>query len=218
MEGFSYHPPLRVFQILGKVSQKTPNVERRYVAGSNSLPDPANTLGANLSRKKTMKQEHEIYIQVEDADGPSLVKVHDDDTIATLLERLRSQHPHLGHEPELMVVFPEDAEEEVGKDVKFCDCHPHRPKILHCHRCREIKVTVSYNGVESESFKPNAKIRRVTKWAVDEFKVDAGRKWVLRTGSAEGDILDPDTRVGQLVKFPNCSLQLYLTERCLIQG
>lgn len=170
------------------------------------------------SQEKNMKPENEIYIQVEDVAAPSLVKVRDDDTITSLLERLRLEHPDAVHEPELMVVFPGDAEVETRKDVKLCDCHPHRLKILHCHRCREIKVTVSYNGDESESFKPNAEIRRITKWATDKFKLDASRKWVLRAGSAEGDILDPDTRVGQLVKFPACKLNLYLTERCLIQG
>jgi hypothetical protein len=166
-----------------------------------------------------MNQEHEIHIQVEDAGGPHPLKVRDDETIGELLARLRAEHPHAQHlEPELLAVFVEESEEEVPKHTKFHECHPHRPKILHCHRCREIKVAVFYNGEETHSFRPNARIRRVTEWAKDKFKVDAGRKWVLRTGSAEGEILDPDTHIGKLVKFPDCHLTLFLTERCLIQG
>ena len=165
-----------------------------------------------------MNNEHEVYIQIEDADGPHPIKVRDDDTIATVLARLRAEHPHANHEPELLAVFVEDAEEESRKDTKFCECHPHRPKILHCHRCREVKVTVFYNGEESREFRPNAKIRRVTEWAKAKFNVDKGRKWVLRVGSAEGEIQDFDTHVGKLVKFPHCQVALYLTERCLIQG
>jgi len=164
-----------------------------------------------------MSNPYQVYIQIGDHE-PRAITVEGDETIASLLARLREELPEADLEPELMAAFAEDSEEEVAHDRKFCECHTHRPKILHFHRCRKIEVTVHYNGEESRDFKPNAKIRRVTEWATKKFSLDEGRKWVLRAGSAEGEILDPDTNIGKLVKAPHCNLELFLTERCLIQG
>lgn len=164
-----------------------------------------------------MNDPHQVHIQIGNHE-PQQITVHGDETIATILARFRDEHPDANHEPELLVVFAEDSDEELSHNRKFCECHPHRPKILHCHRCRKISVSVSYNGEESRKFGPNTKIRRVTTWATKQFGVDAGRKWVIRLGGAEGDILDPDTKIGKLVSFPDCKLALFLTERCMIQG
>ncbi|MGB6220084.1 hypothetical protein [Haloferula sp.] len=164
-----------------------------------------------------MNTDSQVYIQIGDQE-PRAIKVNDEDTIASILARLRDENPGLVEDPDLLVVFAEDSDEEIAHARKLCECQPHRPKILHCHRCRKISVSVSYNGEESRKFGPNTKIRRVTTWAKNQFGVDAGRKWVIRLGGAEGDILDPDTKIGKLVSFPDCKLSLFLTERCLIQG
>jgi hypothetical protein len=164
-----------------------------------------------------MKESFEVHVQI-DGHEPQAITVQDDETIASLLARLRGQLPGIDHEPELFAVFADDDENELHRDHKFCECRPHRPKVLHCHRCKKVAVTVFYNGSEKREFNPNAKIRRVAQWAMKQFQVDGNRKWVLRQGSSEGEILDQDTTLGKLVKFPDCALSLYLTERCMIQG
>jgi hypothetical protein len=164
-----------------------------------------------------MNAPHQVHIQIG-AHAPEAITVRSDETIASLLARFRDEHPRAAHEIEHLVVFAEDSEEEVAHDRKVSECHPHWPKILHCHRCRKVSVSVYYNGEESRAFGPNATVRKVTKWATKQFGVDEGRKWVLRLDSAEGEILDPDTRLGKLVDHASCALSLYLTERCLIQG
>jgi len=164
-----------------------------------------------------MSNQHHVHIQISNHE-PLSINVHDDDTIASLLARFHDEHPNMGNEASSLVVFVGESDEEVPHDRKLCDCHCNGPKILHCHRCRKVKVSVSYNGEETRKFGPNAKIRRVTKWAKKQFAVDTDRKWVLRLDGAEGDILDPDTNLGKLVKSKDCNLSLFLTERCLIQG
>lgn len=164
-----------------------------------------------------MNTDSQVYIQIGDQE-PRALKVNDEDTIASILARFREEHPGLADDPELLVVFAEDSDEEIAHNRKLCECHSHRPKILHCHRCKKVSVTVSYNGQECREFGPNAKIRRVMEWAKKKFQVDDKRKWVLRVDGLEGEILDPDTKLGKLVKHSTCALNLFLTERCLIQG
>ncbi len=164
-----------------------------------------------------MKQPHQVHIQI-DGREPQAIAVQGDETIASLLARLRGELSGADHEPELLAVFTDDEEEEVHHDRKVCECGPHGPKILHLHRCRKVAVTVFYNGTETRDFNPNATIRRVAEWAKKQFKVDEGRKWVLRLDSADGEILDSDARLGKLVNSPACKVALYLTERCMIQG
>lgn len=168
-------------------------------------------------RYQSMNTPHQVHIQI-DGHEPKPMTIQADETIASLLARLRVLLPGADHEPELFAVFTDDDDGEVTHDRKFCECAPRPPKIIHCHRCRKIAVTVYYNGEESKKFSPNAKIRRITEWAKKKFGLDEGRKWVLRLGAADGEILDSDTHIGKLVKFPDCNLSLYLTERCLIQG
>ena len=164
-----------------------------------------------------MNDSHQVHIQIGDHE-PQAITVHGDETIASILARFCDEHPEAKHELDLLVVFAEDSDEEISHDRKFCDCHSHHPKILHCHRCRKISVSVSYNGEESRKFSPNANIRKVTDWARKQFGVDAGRKWVLRLDGAAGEILDPDTKLGKLATHSTCALILFLTERCMIQG
>ncbi len=164
-----------------------------------------------------MNNDSQVYIQIGDQE-PRAIELNDDDTIASILKRLREEHPGFVDEPDLLVVFAEDSDEEIAHDRKLCDCHGHRPKILHCHRCKKVAVTVSYNGEESRKFGPNAKIRRVTEWAKKQFQVDEGRKWVLRLDGMDGEILDPDAKLGKLANPSTCALNLFLTERILIQG
>ncbi len=164
-----------------------------------------------------MNTPHQVHIQI-DGHEPQPLSVEGDESIASLLARLRVLQPAANHEPELFAVFADDEDDELAHDRKVCGCGPRPPKIIHCHRCRKIEVTVFYNGEETNKFNPNAKIRRITEWAKKKFGVDEGRKWILRLGAADGEIIDSDSHIGRLVKFPNCNLSLYLTERCLIQG
>ena len=173
-----------------------------------------------LNRAKYMSEPREVYIEIEDAGGPHPLKVRDDETLGEVLARLRAEHPHAQHlEPELLAVFVEDAEAEVPKDKKFHEWHHRHPRIVHCHRCHHIEVTVFYNGDQKHAFRPNSTIRKILDWAVNTaFHADTNRKWVLRLGGTTGDILDLDKRLGTLVKHPECHISLYLTEREAIKG
>jgi hypothetical protein len=165
-----------------------------------------------------MNQENEVHIQIEGDRNLHPMAVRDDETIGSLLARFAGNQPNAAGEQETLLVFVEDDEDEVPKNKRFDECHSHRPKILHCHHCKRIEVTIFYNGEETHEFRPNARIRRVVDWAKEKFRVDVTRKWVLRIDGVDGEILDPDSFLGGLVKFPECCVQLFLTERCLIQG
>ena len=164
-----------------------------------------------------MNHLKEVYIQFRNHE-PKPIQVDPDETLEDLLARLRKDFPEVGSEDTPLALFAEEDDDELPLGKKFCECRPKPPRILHCHQCKKIEVSVSYNGHNCREFGPNAKIRRITKWAIKQFGVDESRKWTLRSGAADGQILEPDTSIGSLVSPPSCKLSLFLAERCQIPG
>lgn len=63
-------------------------------------------------------------------------------------------------------VWVEESETEVDVTVSVSEAHiPHRGHV-HVNRCREVRVTVNYNGRAKEhTFRPATRIERVFDWA-----------------------------------------------------
>ena len=114
-----------------------------------------------------------------------------------------------------MVIVEEDGEEEIILTEKVGTGGRHK-RILHCHHCRHIHVTIAHPGPKppgplEHKFRPGARVGLVKNWAVKHVPdLDPNAKWCLR--DAAGEILDNEIHIGTLASHPGCALNVSLTE------
>jgi hypothetical protein len=165
-----------------------------------------------------MKQQIEIYLHGAGTTEEKIIHVPEDATVREVLEAARKAGITVDADTFLTV---EDADDELPEHACLHEHgvkHKHR---LHCHRCRKVEVSVTFNGqVKSSTFAPGKKVNGVLKWAVEAFGlhgVDAENK-ELRAGGPSGTILLSRQHIGSFVHAPHCSLELYLTAIVEVQG
>jgi len=165
-----------------------------------------------------MTQQIEIYLHGAGTTEEKIIHVPEDATVRDVLEAARKAGVSVDADTFLIV---EDADDELPSDARLRDHGVKHKHHLHCHRCRKVEVSVTFNGqVKSRKFAPGRKVKRVLKWAVEAFNltgVDAENK-ELRLGGADGKILQSQQHIGSFVSAPKCSLDLYLTAIVEVQG
>lgn len=91
---------------------------------------------------------------------------------------------------------------------------------IHCHRCRRVKTSVSYNGRDKHHrFSPSATVETARRWAVNKFKIpatDGERLFLWLLGSEQP--LDGTKHMGDLAQAPHCQLALLLLPDPRVQG
>jgi hypothetical protein len=114
-----------------------------------------------------------------------------------------------------MVIVEEDGEDEIAL-TELIGEGGRSQRILHCHHCRHIQVTIEHPGTEppdplEHAFRPGVRVGRVKDWALRHIpNIDKAAKWCLRDGN--GEILDNQLHIGTLAPYPGCSLAVTLTE------
>jgi hypothetical protein len=169
-----------------------------------------------MSEKETI----EVFLQGEGIAEVQLVKVSLDLTVRELIEKARTIGTVSECEGAVPILLVEDSDEELKPESKLAEAgigHRHR---VHCHRCRRIEVTVNYNGEHrSHSFSPSTTVRKVKRWADDEFKlkgVDATEHALQICGTNKRP--DEDVHIGSLAEFPNCKLCFDLVPKKRVEG
>lgn len=118
-------------------------------------------------------------------------------------------------------VFGEDCDEPFAKDDELPGSEEGKPLRLHVHRCRRIKVTVTFNGASKEQdFGPGTTIATVKKWAaIKAFGMDPAdaAEHVLQLAGTT-DRPEPDTHIGALASCPVCSLAFDLVPLKRVEG
>lgn len=165
----------------------------------------------------------EIFVQGEGVPEIQLVRVPRDGTVRDVIKAVRANTAggtSLPGADEEIVVFLEDSERELGLDARLREAgvgHRHR---LHCHRCRRIEVSVSFNGESrSRSFPPSQTVAKVKRWADDQFGlkgVDATEHALQVCGT--GSRPDEDVHIGALVRHPSCKLCFDLVPKKRVEG
>lgn len=165
-----------------------------------------------------MSHQIEIYLHSAGTTEEKIVKVSHDASIDEVLEAAKAAGFAVTSNTILLV---EDAEDALPKGARLSDHGVKDKHHLHCHSCRKIEVSVTFNGqVQSRKFTPSQKAKQVLKWAVGAFElngVDAENK-ELRVGGAGGTILQSQQHIGSFATLSNCSLDLYLTAIVEVQG
>jgi hypothetical protein len=108
----------------------------------------------------------------------------------------------------------EDRHEPVKDLRRSPNDHGHRGGgHIHCHTCRRVRVTVSYNGVEKHhNFSPATTIDTARLWAVSKFGINAvDAETLILKISGVVKPPQPDAHLGDLVRADgHCAVALEL--------
>lgn len=121
------------------------------------------------------------------------------------------------HHDEALILFVEDDDDDdaINKLESIVD-----GLRLHLHRLKAITVCVRYAGHEvHHTFRPNATIARVKRWAAHEFGIapsDAAELMLQIAGTESRP--DPDVHLGCLVKAPQHSVCFDLVPAPRVNG
>jgi hypothetical protein len=125
--------------------------------------------------------------------------------------------PGLGDD---VLIFVDEHEEPVGRDVCIGDTGAKHGSRLHVSRCRHVEVTVHYQErTETHRFAPGAKVHRVKQWAVQKFKLaetDATEHVLQICSSAERPA--GDTPLHTLLAHGSCALCFDLVPEKRVEG
>jgi hypothetical protein len=164
--------------------------------------------------------EIELYVHSSKGGEPTMVKIEAGASVEDLLKKIHEAGVCDGPSEE-WDMFAEDADEPLDKGHSMEDCGIKHRHHVHCHKCHRIQVAVLYNGVEkNHSFPPSTKVKRVLKWAVNEFQLkgaDAENK-VLRLAEPPETELPNEAHIGSFAHAPKCGLKVCLVPPIRFQG
>lgn len=159
-----------------------------------------------------------VYIHGENSCEVHSIEVPANTSIKEIIEKYRQQFPNAG-DPEEIEIFLED---EHGHKHKDCGCDEggvgHKGHV-HCHRCKSIKVVVSYNNeTVREEFSPSATTKQIMKKIIKAFQIDPedANDYLLKL--KDTTILNPKDHIGSFTNYPDCTVKLFLTAAKPVQG
>lgn len=118
-------------------------------------------------------------------------------------------------------LFLEDSDEPLVAETAIGEISDPRGVKLHVHRCRQVKVSVTFNGkTVNRQFAPAATVARVKTWAaVKQFgmTVDEAGEHVLQVTGTH-DRPAPNTHIGTLVTHPRCEIAFNLVPDERVNG
>lgn len=119
------------------------------------------------------------------------------------------------------LLFLEDEDEPLNDAEKVKDHAGGKGLKLHLHRCRQIAVSVTYNGeTVDRKFAPGATVARVKRWAAESkfgmTEEEAGEHVLQIAGTHERPA--PGTHIGTLAKRKTCELAFDLVPDERVNG
>lgn len=158
----------------------------------------------------------QVFLQSELLSDVEVLELREGATKHDLRQACLARMPSSEHH-EALILFIEDDDDEGAIDKLEAIVDGLR---LHLHRLKAITVNVRYAGRESHrTFRPNATISRVKRWATDEFGIVASDAAELMLQIAGSDIRpDPDVHLGSLVKAPQESVSFDLVPAPRVNG
>ena len=142
------------------------------------------------------------------------IELKPDATFAVLKSCLAEEH----RIPDGVLLFIEDEDEPIDETVLVKDRATAKGLKVHIHRCRQVKVTVMFNGKTVEChFAPSATVARVKRWAAEkEFGMsedEVGEHVLQIAGTHDRPV--PGTHIGTLTddKADSVSFDLVADER-----
>lgn len=119
------------------------------------------------------------------------------------------------------LIFLEDSDEPVDEQHLLRD-HVGRAGIkAHVHRCREVAITVTFNGENvHHKFGPGTTVARVKKWSAEKkfgMSPQEAGEHVLQIAGTK-DRPDPGTHLGTIASCPGCRVAFDLVPNERVNG
>lgn len=168
-----------------------------------------------------MKKDKQIYLHGEGLKETKFIEIGSETKISEIVKEFEAITGVASTKEAPVECYTDDDDSPLDKSSTAGSKKIDKRSHVHCHRCKEVEVIVTYNGREEKfSFPPQTKAEKVFKKAIKEFKIsdsDASNL-VLRLGNGQGEILQDDDHIGSFVSYPACTLSLYLTPKKQVQG
>jgi hypothetical protein len=170
----------------------------------------------------------QIFVQGE---GKRDIRVLDLSPLTTVRELMEaaqaqgvvaSQNGARNADGNTIAVYAEDSDMPLPPDATLEAAGLGNQSSVHLSRCKQVTVTVNYNGKEhSEMFGPGVPMRRVKAWAVGKkgfnfTPVDAAEHILQLTGTV--DRPDEDVHIGTLVGVTGCRVEFDLVAKVRVEG
>jgi hypothetical protein len=157
-----------------------------------------------------------VFIQAEGID--ELVEAElADNSFESLRKGLAKAGMKIEHDA---VLFLDEEDEPLDDKGTGIIAHLKPGARIHVSRCRKIAVTVNYlHRTAEHKFAPGARLKRVKKWAVDEFKLegpDAAEHVLQICGGAERPA--SDTPLQRLTDGRTCAVCFDLVPEKRVEG
>lgn len=159
----------------------------------------------------------DVFYQGEGLNEPEHLEIDAKATFATVKARLIERHAIAAD----ALLFVEDEDEPVDVDGALAKHATPKGLKLHLHRCRHVRVTVTFNGeTVDHRFPPSATVARVKRWAAE-------RKFGMSTEEAGEHVLQiaasherpaPGTHIGALTDHHTCAVAFDLVPDERING
>lgn len=198
--------------ITKEMKDKNPNDGRGPDSKDDHKPEP--------KQPPAPLESIELFVQGENVSDIELIKLPGDARVSDIVEAMKAKG--LAHDAggESVAVMLEDEEAELPLSARLRDLGIGQRRRFHCHRCRRVKVSVTFNGVEkTHPFATSATIARVKAWADEKFGlegVDATEQELQVSGTSTRPA--EDTHIGTLVRHPACTLNFTLAPKERVQG
>lgn len=159
----------------------------------------------------------DVFYQGEGVRDVEHIEVSPDHTFGALKAMLIEKH---GLEADV-VLFLEDSDDPVDELLVVCEHAGNAGVKAHIHRCRHIKVAVTFNNeTVHHEFGPGTTVARVKQWAaIHKFKmteVEAGEHVLQIAGTHDRPA--PGTHLGSLAACPHCQIAFYLVPDQRVNG
>jgi hypothetical protein len=160
----------------------------------------------------------EIYMHGENQRDPKLVEVSENASVQEIIKIYRTEFPGSGEETEIEL-FVEDEQDAKPKHHKGEEHGIKKRHHVHCHRCKKVNVSVSYNS-ETKSFSvaPSTTVKKIEKEALKEFKINEADAGDFLLKLEDGTVLQPTEHIGSFTSHHHCQVSLFLTATKPIQG
>jgi hypothetical protein len=159
----------------------------------------------------------DIFYQAEGLREIAHLECGADENYTALVEVIAKKHG-LGDD---VFIFLEDADEPVDPGEAELKPGAIGGVKVHVHRCREVKVSVTFNGeTVHHPFTPATTIAKVKKWAAERkfgmTEEEAGEHVLQIKGTHERPA--PNIHIGSLVAHPHCHIAFDLVPDERVNG
>lgn len=160
----------------------------------------------------------DVFVQVQGDTRTEIITLPEGETVDALVRAVAQKSLPVPADGGL--VFVEEDEEPVAGNLTLEAAKIKHKSRVHIHRCKRIEVTVHFKDkTEKRDFAPSATVKRVLKWALDEFiKHGADQAdHALQLCESE-DRPNVDIQIGALVKDSHCQLCFDLVPTHRVEG